>query len=95
MSKGSIYSASSQPESAAAFEGALLDADGWEGGAWRLGNCPEAPVLEPLIRALQPDVAAVRLWCPGSLAEAGSRSPAKADPAASQLFVSLRICGMT
>jgi HEAT repeat protein len=48
-------------------------------------------VLNPLIRALQTDVAAVRLWCPGSLAEAGSRSPVKADPAAGQLLVSLRI----
>ena len=59
--------------------------------AWSLGNYSDAPVLNPLIRALQTDVAAVRLWCPGSLAEAGSRSPAKADPAASQLLVSLRI----
>ena len=59
--------------------------------AWSLGNYPDAPILNPLIRALQTDVAAVRLWCPGSLAEAGSRSPAKADPAASQLLVSLRI----
>ena len=59
--------------------------------AWSLGNFPDAPVLNPLIRALQTDVAAVRLWCPGSLAEAGSRSPVKADPAAGQLLVSLRI----
>ena len=59
--------------------------------AWSLGNFPDAPVLNPLIRALQTDVAAVRLWCPGSLADAGSRSAAKADPAASQLLTSLRI----
>lgn len=59
--------------------------------AWSLGNYPDAPVLNPLIRALQADVAAVRLWCPGSLAEAGSRSPVKADPAAGQLLASLRI----
>lgn len=59
--------------------------------AWSLGNYPDAPILNPLIRALQTDVAAVRLWCPGSLAEAGSRSPAKADPAAGQLLISLRI----
>ena len=59
--------------------------------AWSLGNFPDAPILNPLIRALQVDVAAVRLWCPGSLAEAGSRSPAKADPAAGQLLQSLRI----
>ena len=59
--------------------------------AWSLGNYPDAPVLNPLIRALQTDVAAVRLWCPGSLAEAASRSATKADPAASQLLASLRI----
>ena len=59
--------------------------------AWSLGNFPDAPILNPLIRALQIDVAAVRLWCPGSLAEAGSRSPTKADPAAGQLLQSLRI----
>ena len=59
--------------------------------AWSLGNFPDAPILNPLIRALQVDVSAVRLWCPGSLAEAGSRSPAKADPSAGQLLQSLRI----
>ena len=59
--------------------------------AWSLGNFPDAPILNPLMKALQNDVAAVRLWCPGSLAEAGSRSPAKADPAAGQLLLSLRI----
>tara|TARA_B100001939_G_scaffold228637_1_gene196941 strand:- start:664 stop:1467 length:804 start_codon:yes stop_codon:yes gene_type:complete len=59
--------------------------------AWSLGNYPDAPVLNPLMQALQTDVAAVRLWCPGSLAEAGSRSASKADPAAGQLLSSLRI----
>ena len=59
--------------------------------AWSLGNFPDAPILNPLIRALQIDVSAVRLWCPGSLAEAGSRSPVKADPAAGQLLQSLRV----
>ena len=59
--------------------------------AWSLGNFPDAPILNPLIKALRVDVAAVRLWCPGSLAEAGSRSQAKADPAAGQLLLSLRI----
>ena len=59
--------------------------------AWSLGNFPDAPILNPLIRALQIDISAVRLWCPGSLAEAGSRSPVKADPAAGQLLQSLRV----
>ena len=59
--------------------------------AWSLGNYPDAPILNPLIHALQTDVAAVRLWCPGSLAESGGCSPAKADPAASQLTASLQI----
>ena len=70
-----------------------LDANAYvrKAAAWSLGNFPDAPVLNPLIRALQTDVAAVRLWCPGSLAEAGSRSPVKADPAAGQLLMSLRI----
>ena len=59
--------------------------------AWSLGNYPNAPVLNPLIRSLQTDVAAVRLWCPGSLAEAGHASRAQADPAADQLLASLKI----
>lgn len=74
---------------------ALLNADGngyvRKAVAWSLGNFPEAPVLNPLIRALQVDVAAVRLWAATSLAEAGSTGPAKADPAAAQLLQSLRI----
>jgi HEAT repeat protein len=59
--------------------------------AWSLGNYPDAPVLNPLIRSLQVDVAAVRLWAASSLAEAGSTGAAKADPAAAQLLLSLRI----
>ena len=59
--------------------------------AWSLGSYPDAPVLNPLTRALQVDIAAVRLWAASSLAEAGSTGPAKADPAAAQLLLSLRI----
>jgi len=59
--------------------------------AWSLGNYPDAPVLNPLIRSLQLDVAAVRLWAASSLADAGGTGPAKADPAAAQLLLSLRI----
>lgn len=59
--------------------------------AWSLGSYPEAPVLNPLIRSLQWDIAAVRLWAASSLAEAGATSPAKADPAAAQLLLTLRI----
>lgn len=59
--------------------------------AWSLGNYLDAPVLNPLIRSLQVDIAAVRLWAASSLAEAGCSGPAKADPAAAQLLLSLRI----
>jgi len=59
--------------------------------AWSLGNYPDAPVLNPLIRSLQLDIAAVRLWAASSLADAGGTGPAKADPAAAQLLLSLRI----
>jgi len=59
--------------------------------AWSLGNYPDAPVLNPLIRSLQLDVAAVRLWAASSLADAGGTGPAKADPAAAQLLLTLRI----
>jgi HEAT repeat protein len=59
--------------------------------AWSLGNYPEAPVLNPLIRALGVDIAAVRLWAAGSLADAGSTGTAKADQASAQLLQSLRI----
>jgi HEAT repeat protein len=59
--------------------------------AWSLGNYPDAPVLNPLIRALQVDIAAVRLWAASSLADAGGSGAAKADPAAAQLLQTLRI----
>ncbi len=59
--------------------------------AWSLGNYADAPVLNPLISSLQKDVAAVRLWAAGSLAEAGSGSALKADLAANQLLESLQI----
>jgi HEAT repeat protein len=59
--------------------------------AWSLSNYPDAPVLNPLIRALQVDVAAVRLWAASSLADASAAAPAKADPAAAQLLQTLKI----
>ena len=59
--------------------------------AWSLGNYADAPVLLPLIEALKSDVAAVRLWASGSLAEAGSSSSEKAECASCQLLESLRI----
>jgi HEAT repeat protein len=59
--------------------------------AWSLGNYPDAPVLNPLIRALRFDIAAVRLWAAGSLADAGGTGAAKADPAAAHLLQTLRI----
>ena len=59
--------------------------------AWSLGNYADAPVLKPLIHALQNDVAAVRIWASGSLAEAGGSSAANADCAAKQLLVSMQI----
>lgn len=59
--------------------------------AWSLGSYPDAPVMNPLIRALQNDIAAVRLWAASSLADAGATGLAKADQAAGQLLLSLRI----
>ncbi len=59
--------------------------------AWSLGNYGDASVLNPLIKALQTDIAAVRLWASGSLAEAGGTSSERADLAANQLLISLRI----
>ena len=74
---------------------ALLNADsnGYvrKAVAWSLGNYPDAPVLNPLIRSLQTEIAAVRLWAASSLADAGATGPAKADPAAAQLLLTLRI----
>ena len=74
---------------------ALLAADGngyvRKAVAWSLANFADAPVLNPLIRALQVDVAAVRLWAATSLADVGATGAAKADPAAAQLMQSLRI----
>ncbi len=59
--------------------------------AWSLGNYADAPVLVPLINALRNDVAAVRLWAAGSLAEAGSNTPQNAAIAANQLLLSMQI----
>ncbi len=59
--------------------------------AWSLSSYPDAPVMNPLIRALETDVAAVRLWAASSLADAGATGLAKADQAAGQLLLSLRI----
>ena len=59
--------------------------------AWSLGNYSDAPVIYPLIHALQTDVASVRLWATASLAEAGMTSAIKADLAASQLLLALRV----
>ena len=59
--------------------------------AWSLGNYAEDSVLSPLIKALQNDVAAVRLWAAGSLAEVGSSSSDNAESASNQLLESLRI----
>ncbi len=59
--------------------------------AWSLGNYSDAPVLDPLIYSLQNDIAAVRLWASSSLAEVGGVSSVKADIAANELLVSLRI----
>jgi HEAT repeat protein len=56
-----------------------------------LSSYPDAPVMNPLIRALQTDIAAVRLWAASSLADAGSTGLAKADQAAGQLLQALRI----
>ena len=59
--------------------------------AWSLGNYPNSPVLKALINALKNDVAAVRVWASGSLAEVASVSAEKADLAANQLLESLQI----
>jgi hypothetical protein len=59
--------------------------------AWSLASYPDAPVMNPLIRALDTDIAAVRLWAASSLADAGATGLAKADQAAGQLLLTLRI----
>ena len=59
--------------------------------AWSLSSYPDAPVMNPLIRALETDIAAVRLWAASSLADAGATGLAKADQAAGRLLQALRI----
>ncbi len=59
--------------------------------AWSLGNYSDSSVIQPLINALKNDVAAVRLWASGSLADVGSTSEDMADRAAKQLLISLSI----
>ncbi len=73
----------------------LLEQDGnayvRKAAAWSLGNYSNAPVMKPLIKALQNDIAAVRLWAASSLAEVGLTSTSNADSVASQLLISLGI----
>ncbi|WP_269621822.1 HEAT repeat domain-containing protein [Prochlorococcus marinus] len=59
--------------------------------AWSLGNYSDSPVMNPLIKALHNDVAAVRLWAASSLAEVGSSSIEKAERVVAELLISLRI----
>ncbi|AAQ00678.1 MULTISPECIES: HEAT repeat domain-containing protein [Prochlorococcus] len=59
--------------------------------AWSLGNYSNSPVMEPLLRSLHTDVAAVRLWAASSLAEVGSSSIEKAKKVVLELLLSLRI----
>ena len=59
--------------------------------AWSLGNYSTSLVLDPLIRALHNDVAAVRLWAASSLAEVGSTSIENAERVVSELLLDLRI----
>ena len=59
--------------------------------AWSLGNYSTSPVLDPLVRALHNDVAAVRLWAASSLAEVGSTSIENAERVVSELLLGLRI----
>ncbi len=59
--------------------------------AWSLGNYSNAPVMEPLIKALQQDISAVRLWAASSLAEVGLSSNSNADIVAAELLTSLKI----
>ncbi len=59
--------------------------------AWSLGNYSNAPVMGPLLKSLQNDVAAVRLWAASSLAEVGANSSDHANNIAPQLLISLRV----
>ncbi len=59
--------------------------------AWSLGNYSDSVVLHPLINSLKNDIAAVRVWASGSLAEAGAISSENASEAAIQLLISLQI----
>ncbi len=73
----------------------LLERDGnayvRKAAAWSLGNYSNSSVMNPLIRALKQDVAAVRLWAASSLAEVGSISKEKAEIVIKELLLSLRI----
>ena len=59
--------------------------------AWSLGDYSNAPVMHPLIKSLQNDVSAVRLWAASSLAEVGAHSSENANIIAPQLLISLQI----
>ena len=73
----------------------LLERDGnayvRKAAAWSLGNYSNSSVMNPLIKALKQDVAAVRLWAASSLAEVGSISKEKAEIVIKELLLSLRI----
>ena len=73
----------------------LLDKDSnayvRKAAAWSLGNYSDFPVMEPLIKSLHNDIAAVRLWAASSLAEIGSISLQNAQDVVTELLLSLQI----
>ncbi|GAB4359615.1 MAG: HEAT repeat domain-containing protein [Cyanophyceae cyanobacterium] len=73
---------------------ALLNED-WngyvrKGAVWALGNCRDRRALEPLIRTLQGDIAAVRLWAASALGQMGHAGYGAIVAAVPPLIVGLR-----
>lgn len=61
-----------------------------KGMVWALGNCRDRRSLEPLIKALRGDIAAVRLWAASSLGQMGAVDYDTGVGAVPPLIVALR-----
>lgn len=61
--------------------------------AWSLGNYKDVSVLPPLVRALETDIAAVRLWAASSLADGALAHGEQRPMVVRQLLLSLHIDG--
>ena len=61
-----------------------------KGIVWALGTCQTPETVNPLLKALKTDIAAVRLWAASSLGQVGERAYEHSVKAVAPLIIALR-----